>query len=124
MNPPDDDREVVRDLDRMLMQELAGGPVEAERITLTLRQAGYPDRTVKKAKKRLGIVSEKAKGGLVGKWVWKLPSNEEGPRDPYCTSSASFGTSSKNTQEVRTTSKSAQEVHGEVGVPVQGEIRI
>jgi len=124
MNPTEDDKAVIRDLDRTIMQELASGPVEAERMTLMLRQAGYNDRAVRRAKKRLGIISEKARGALVGKWVWKLPSNEEGPRDLYCTSSAMFGNSSKNTEGGQPASKVAEEVRGEEGGLVQGEVRI
>jgi len=127
LNPPEEDRQTVRELDRMLMQELAAGPVEAERMTLTLRQAGYPDRAVKRAKKRLGIVSEKRKGALAGGWCWTLPKTGDTPSLLYCTSSALFGTSSKNTQEVRPSSKGAeevQEVHPTGGVPIHAEVRI
>jgi putative DNA primase/helicase len=127
MNPAEEDREVIRGLDRLLMQELAAGPVESERMSLTLRQAGYADRTVRRAKKRLGIISEKARGGLVGKWVWRLPSTEDGPRDHECTSSAMFCNSSKNTEGGRTSSKVAeggQDVQCTEGVLVHGELRI
>ena len=43
----------------------------AKDIERECREAGFSKATVRRAKKRLGVVSQK--GGMAGGWFWNLP---------------------------------------------------
>jgi hypothetical protein len=60
-----------------LLTELADGPVAAERVKKDARGAGVSERTLKRAKRTLGVESKKGGDGC---WTWILPSKggEEG----------------------------------------------
>jgi putative DNA primase/helicase len=60
------------DAKAFLLQVLEEGPVAASQIFREARDAGHSERTVKRAKKDLGIVSVKA--GMSAKWRWELPT--------------------------------------------------
>jgi hypothetical protein len=53
-----------------LQNLLAAGPQSAKQLLREAREAGHSERTVRRAKKDLGIVA--VKEGMDGAWVWKL----------------------------------------------------
>jgi hypothetical protein len=55
------------------LKELAEGPVAAERVKKDARGAGVSERTLKRAKRALGVRSEKEGDGS---WSWVLPEGE------------------------------------------------
>ena len=57
----------------LLSKELAHGPVAAERVNKDARGAGVSERTLKRAKRALGVVSKKEGEGS---WSWALPKGE------------------------------------------------
>ncbi len=60
-----------------LRERLAGGSVLAADIWADARAAGLAEATVKRAKRRLGVVTDKTRGKLAGGWSWRLPDAEE-----------------------------------------------
>ena len=50
---------------------LADGAIRAKLVYAEGRDAGYSERTIRRAQKALGI--EAAKDGLKGPWSWSLP---------------------------------------------------
>jgi hypothetical protein len=74
---PDDDSEergAVDGAKEFLNTLLASGPVPAKRVYAEGREAGHSERTIKRAKKYLGVVASKE--GMKGPWFWALPSKE------------------------------------------------
>lgn len=74
------ERVEARELLRVI---LAGGPVDAKSIIAAARDAGVGERTLRKAKTDLSVVSEKA--GFGGAWVWKMPegcTEDDAPSHP------------------------------------------
>ena len=67
----DGERNATADADEFLREELAAGPMSAKEVQKLARAAGHSDRTLNRAKSRLGIRSQK--GGLRDGWVWVLP---------------------------------------------------
>ena len=55
-----------------LIALLQSEPLAAERVYEEARLAGHSDRTIKRAKDKIGVVSLK-KGGGGGAWLWSLP---------------------------------------------------
>jgi putative DNA primase/helicase len=55
-----------------LRDMLGGGPVPAEEAMGDLRESGLSEKTIRRAKTKLGVRSDKERGG----WVWALPSDE------------------------------------------------
>jgi hypothetical protein len=53
------------------MELYAGLPIAAEHVVWGARLDGISARTLRRAKKRLGVVSRKE--GWHGEWVWRLP---------------------------------------------------
>jgi len=62
-----------------LAAELEDGPRPAREITKAAKAAGYSPATLKRAKRSLGIRSERV-GGLAddGAWQWTLPDDDDG----------------------------------------------
>lgn len=60
------------DAKSFLLQVLADGPVAASQIFREARDAGHSEKTLKRAKKELGVHS--AKSGMSEKWRWELPA--------------------------------------------------
>lgn len=56
----------------IMLQMLAEGPVAAADITEIISDKGIGERTIKSAKKKMGIVSFRKNG----QWYWNLPGNE------------------------------------------------
>ncbi len=60
-----------------LAAELEDGPRPAREINRAARAAGYGPATLKRAKRRLGVRSERT-GGIAeeGAWQWRLPDDD------------------------------------------------
>jgi len=56
-----------------LRELLAQGPVPANEVHATARQAGISEMTLRRAKNEIGVVAKK--DGFQGQWLWGLPSN-------------------------------------------------
>jgi len=58
-----------------LSDVLANGPLPSKDVENEGREAGIEPRTLKRAKQRLGVVSERQGGiGEKGRWYWRLPN--------------------------------------------------
>ena len=66
-------RSAMSEAKGFLLEELAEGPVAAERVKEDAHGAGVSERTLKRAKRALGVVSEKEGDGS---WSWVLPEGE------------------------------------------------
>lgn len=78
-----DERSALDDAVDVLRRILADGPVPAEAAKQQARAAGVADRTVFRAKARLGVQSRKA--GMDAGWTWELPkiaNDAEGCQPP------------------------------------------
>lgn len=65
-----------RDAAEALLRELlAGGPVAAQEVSRRATAAGYSASTMRRAKQRLRVVSERREA--TGAWFWRLPLLEE-----------------------------------------------
>ena len=60
--------------EQFLLEILAKGPMSQKEIALDYKGAGYPLATIKRAKKRLGVISKK--DGMTGGWFWRLPKEK------------------------------------------------
>jgi hypothetical protein len=58
-----------------LRDTLKEGPLTAREILTMARRDGIAERTLERAKSRLGILSQKEDGLPNGKWMWLLPSH-------------------------------------------------
>ena len=72
-----EERSVLQDAKDLLREALADGPVPASEIKQEARDADISERTLKTAKRELGVVASREgepgkRGG--GKWVWELPN--------------------------------------------------
>src|SRR5262245_22283732 len=61
-----------REAKEFLLERLEGGPVKADDIIEEAKQEGIAEKTLRSAKKELGIKSRR-KGGSDGEWFWELP---------------------------------------------------
>ncbi|MBH9577863.1 AAA family ATPase [Inhella proteolytica] len=68
----DDESTALDDACAFLSSELAHGPKPAKYLLSEARHAGHSERTLKRAKNRLGVDSQKESGG----WLWRLPIKE------------------------------------------------
>jgi hypothetical protein len=66
-------RSAMYEAKEFLLKELAEGPVAAERVKKDARGAGVSERTLKRAKRALGVGSEKEGDGC---WSWALLEGE------------------------------------------------
>lgn len=60
--------------DKFLREILVSGAMPQKEIEADCKGAGYSPATIKRAKKRLGILSKK--DGMKGVWFWSLPSQK------------------------------------------------
>ena len=67
-----EEKSELDDAKEFLRGTLGGGPVQSKFILAEGRQAGYAERTLRRAQKALGI--EAKKEGMTRGWVWVLPS--------------------------------------------------
>jgi hypothetical protein len=68
------DRTAAAEAEDFLQDKLSRGPVPAKEGEDDARAIGIAPRTLKRARKRLGVVAEKT--GLKEGWVWRLPAEE------------------------------------------------
>jgi Bifunctional DNA primase/polymerase, N-terminal/AAA domain len=74
-----------REAEEFLHHTLSDGPKGSDEVNAAAKDAGISVRTLKRAKKKLGVVSEKEKGVFdSGKWVMRLPE-EQGRRRQHRT---------------------------------------
>lgn len=59
---------------RFLTDLLAGGPKPATEIKSAAKSGGVSERTLERAKKKLGVEAQKS--SLLGCWVWSLPDDD------------------------------------------------
>ena len=76
--PSDDDRRsAVDDACQLLREILADGPLPQNDVEAHARAAGLSRSTLKRAKKKAGVESERVGGlGASGGWMWNLPAKE------------------------------------------------
>jgi putative DNA primase/helicase len=92
MTPQGDpeERSAVGDAKNFLRGLLADGAISAKRVYAEAREAGYSERTMRRAQKALSV--EAVKDGLKAGWSWRLPSKAaKFPEDGHTKSVAAFG---------------------------------
>jgi hypothetical protein len=62
----------MREAEDFLLDLLAGGPAPAEEGQSKAKAAGIKDRTLSRARKKLGIIAKKD-NVFQGRWTWSLP---------------------------------------------------
>lgn len=67
-----EEHSALGEAEEFLRTELEAGPQPAKKIYSEARNAGHTERTLKRAKKSLGIKA--AKTGFKGGWAWELPA--------------------------------------------------
>lgn len=109
-----------RDADELLRELLAAGERKAAEVLRAARENGIPERTLNRAKRRLGIKArhEGQPGKHGGAWYWFLaadgPPNAapDSPKTPTPEEVAAFGETSEETDEsARTSPKTATVPH-------------
>jgi hypothetical protein len=65
-----------------LRETLAGGARTAKEVEVEASQAGIPFETVKRAKKRAGVITRKQRGVLNGAWIWELAGASSAVEQP------------------------------------------
>jgi putative DNA primase/helicase len=72
-----------REAEEFLLELLANGPVGAKEGADHARALGIAPRTLKRARKKLGVVSRRESEGRGGRgqWVWSLPSSLQGGQE-------------------------------------------
>lgn len=84
-----DERSAVEDAKDFLQGLLADGAVSAKRVYAEGREAGYSERTLRRAQKALGV--EAVKDGLKAGWSWRLlPKAANFPEDGHTKSLDAF----------------------------------
>ena len=61
-----------REVKEFLLKRLEAGPVESDGVLEEAKQEGIAEKTLRSAKKELGIRSRR-EGGSTGTWFWELP---------------------------------------------------
>jgi AAA domain len=73
------DRKAATEAEEFLRDKLSKGPIPAKEGEAHAQALGIAPRTLKRARKRLGVIA--AKSGMQEGWVWRLPA-EEGQETP------------------------------------------
>jgi hypothetical protein len=68
-----------REAREFLLERLEAGPVKADDIFEEAKQEGIAEKTLRNAKKELGIRSRR-EGGSAGTWFWELPAKRTDPK--------------------------------------------
>src|SRR5262249_3489666 len=69
-----------REAREFLLERLEAGPVNYDDLIEEAKQEGIAEKTLRRAKKELGIKSRKTRGAIDGAWTWELPP--QGGRAP------------------------------------------
>jgi hypothetical protein len=75
----DDERAELDEAKEFLLEQLSGEPAEADEMKKKARSAGLSERTLRRAKEALGILSVREGFGRDGRWVWSLPKGANNP---------------------------------------------
>jgi AAA domain/Bifunctional DNA primase/polymerase, N-terminal len=62
-----------REAREFLLERLEAGPVKGDDLVEEAKQEGIAEKTLRRAKKELGIRSTKERGKIDGEWLWELP---------------------------------------------------
>jgi DNA repair protein RadA/Sms len=73
--PTGDERGALDEAVWHLSEALKDGPKTAKEVQRELREAGLTEATVRRAKTKLGVVSQKT--AMNGAWMWVLPGTED-----------------------------------------------
>ena len=73
-----EERSAIEDAKGFLFGLLADGPLTAKQVMREAHEAGHAERTIKRAKKALGVEARKA--GMKDPWLWHL--HPEGGQEP------------------------------------------
>ncbi len=76
---PSESRSEVQEAADWLMESLNNGPVAQVEIIQRGKSEGFAERTLKRAKKSLGVRALKC--GFQGRWSWELPATQRVPED-------------------------------------------
>jgi AAA domain len=104
----DDEQSALDEAEEFLRTELASGPKTAKHMQGAARSLGIAERTLKRARQKVGV--EVAKDGFQGPWKWYLnPVDQRGPNDdgplcnpgdgPLCTNPVDTGDSDVDTSK-------------------------
>jgi hypothetical protein len=77
MGGVDDNHSAVAEAEYVLYSILVDGPVPAKECLKFASEAGVSERTLKRAKKQMGIPSWKEGHGKDCRWLWELPNNAQ-----------------------------------------------
>jgi hypothetical protein len=66
-----------REAREFLLERLEAGPANSDDIIEEAKQEGIAEKTLRRAKKELGIKSRKQQGRTDGPWFWELPPKRE-----------------------------------------------
>jgi hypothetical protein len=72
-----DDNSAAAEAEYVLYSILAEGPVPTKDCIALAKEAGISERTLKRAKKRMGVRSWKEGGGKDCRWLWELANDPE-----------------------------------------------
>jgi hypothetical protein len=70
--PPRKDTAEMDEATAFLRSFLAGGPLPAKEVKREAKERDITEPTLRRAKKRLGVVAEKEGFGSEGRWMWRL----------------------------------------------------
>jgi hypothetical protein len=62
-----------REAREFLLERLETGPAKQNDILDEAKQEGIVEKTLRRAKKDLGVKSRKERGKIDGEWLWELP---------------------------------------------------
>ena len=91
----DDERSALDDASTFLTGQLANGAVAVKAVKDEAQRAGISERTLNRAKARVGVVSERVGFGANGVWSWKLADHRL-PRKPIGIHSPDMATNAKS----------------------------
>ena len=76
-NPATDDRSALLEAQQVLYSILSKGRVSANNVHRFAKQATVSERTLKRAKRNLGVRSWKFGSGPGSRWYWELPDDQK-----------------------------------------------
>jgi hypothetical protein len=108
------DRAAIDDAMDFLRAELADGPLPAKEVQNAGKAAGHSDATLRRARSRLGVRSEKV--AMRGGWSWSLPPKVlNGTEDAHGFGVDTFGGAHEHLPEpITEAAQAAQDVHEDV----------
>jgi putative DNA primase/helicase len=66
-----------REAREFLLERLEAGAMKQDDVLEEAKQEGIAEKTLRRAKKELGIKSRKERGRPTGAWFWELPPKRE-----------------------------------------------